>query len=194
MDGEDFSVALTGRGALAPTIASFAPTIGEVGVPVVITGTGFSGASAVEFNGVPATFTEDFGTQITATVPAGATTGPIAVTATAGTVTSATNFIVVVARVREVTLGLRKDLVATGKVSAADDFAGCEAGVKVKVQRRHEGTWSTIDTDVTNRKGRYRESLRDRAGEYRAVIGRSVLNDGADVCRGDVSPVERHAH
>jgi hypothetical protein len=190
-DGEDFSIALAGRSG-PPTITGFAPTIGNVGTPVVITGDGFLGTSAVEFNGVSATFTEDSDAQITTTVPAGATTGPITVTAAAGTVTSATNFIVVVGHVRKVTLALDKDLVATGQVSATDDFAQCESGVTVKVQRKREGKWRTIDSDVTGPTGNYRESLRDRAGKYRALIGRLVLNEGADVCDRDVSLAKRH--
>lgn len=104
-------------------------------------------------------------------MPAGATSGPIAVTATAGTVTSATNFVVVAHR-RNITLKLRKDLVAKGRVSAADDFAECESGVTVKVQRRHKGGWRTIDTHVEIQKGRYRESLQDRKGKYRAAVRR----------------------
>jgi hypothetical protein len=192
-DGEDFSISLTGTsGSPPPTITSFAPTIGDVGDSVVITGTKFLGTSAVEFNGVSATFTEDSDTQITATVPAGATTGPITVAATAGTATSATDFTVVVRHPRTITLKLRKHLVAKGRVSAAEDFAECESGARVKVQRRRKGAWHTIDTDVTGRKGRYREALPDRAGKYRAVAKKRVLNDGADVCRRDVSPVRRN--
>jgi hypothetical protein len=51
---------------------------GPVGTSVTITGTGFTGATAVTFNGTPASFTVDLSTQITAKVPAGATDGPIA--------------------------------------------------------------------------------------------------------------------
>ena len=85
--------------AAAPTITSFSPTCGPVGAQVIITGTGFqdapSAVSAVKFNGTAATtFTVNSDTQITATVPAAATTGPIAVTDTEGTATSVTSFTV----------------------------------------------------------------------------------------------------
>jgi hypothetical protein len=61
---------------------------------VTITGTALAGASAVLFHGTSASFTVDLPTQITATVPAGATTGPIQVTTPGGTATSATSFVV----------------------------------------------------------------------------------------------------
>lgn len=62
---------------------------------MTITGTGFQDASVVtvvEFNNVAATFTVNSDVQITATVPAGATDGPIEVTDSEGTAASATNF------------------------------------------------------------------------------------------------------
>jgi IPT/TIG domain len=81
--------------AVVPTVDSFTPTSGPVGTSVVITGTGFTGTTDVTFNGTSATtFTVDSDTTITATVPAGATTGPIEVTNPDGTGTSATNFTV----------------------------------------------------------------------------------------------------
>ena len=76
----------------APTIASFTPTSGGVGASVTITGTNFSGATAVKFNGTASAFTMTSATVIQATVPAGATTGPLSVTAPGGTVTSASAF------------------------------------------------------------------------------------------------------
>ncbi len=82
--------------AAAPTITSFNPTSGVIGTSVQINGTGFqdtSVVSAVTFNLTAATsFTVNSDVLITATVPAGATDGPIAVTDTEGTATSATNF------------------------------------------------------------------------------------------------------
>ncbi|MBL0311303.1 MAG: tandem-95 repeat protein [Holophagaceae bacterium] len=78
---------------LVPQVMSFLPRVGSVGSQVTITGSSFTGATVVSFNGVPAGFTVVSSTQITATVPAGATTGPVAVTNSYGTGTSgATNF------------------------------------------------------------------------------------------------------
>ena len=82
--------------AAAPTISSFSPTSGPVGASVTIHGNNFSGpdVTSVTFNGTSSTFTIDNAQKITATVPAGATTGPIAVTSSDGTATSSTNFTV----------------------------------------------------------------------------------------------------
>jgi len=79
----------------APTISSFTPTSGPVGTTVSITGAHFTGASKVTFNGTAATtFSVGSDTSITATVPSGATGGPIAVTTGGGTGTSGTSFTV----------------------------------------------------------------------------------------------------
>jgi IPT/TIG domain/FG-GAP-like repeat len=79
----------------APTITSFTPTSGPVGTSVTITGTNFTGATAVSFNNTAATsFTINSATQITATVASGSTTGLIRVTTPGGTAASATNFTV----------------------------------------------------------------------------------------------------
>ncbi len=78
--------------AVAPTITSFSPPTGGTGSSVVIVGSGFCGATSVAFNLTNATFTVNSNNQITAVVPAGATTGPIHVTSNAGTIASATNF------------------------------------------------------------------------------------------------------
>jgi hypothetical protein len=81
--------------AVGPTITSFSPTGGNAGTVVTVLGSNFTGATQVTVNGVPVTtFTVVSATQITFTVPAGATTGPIVVTAPTGTGTSATNFVV----------------------------------------------------------------------------------------------------
>ena len=81
----------------APTVTSFTPTSGVVGTTVTVTGTTFTGATTVTFNygGTPAataTPTSVTATTLKAVVPAGAVTGPIAVTTAAGTGKSSTNF------------------------------------------------------------------------------------------------------
>ena len=101
-------VAPTGTGTSAmpftvgppPVITSFSPASGYVGSSVVLTGTGFTGATQVTFNGTAATVVAvNSDTQITVTVPAGASTGPIRVTTPVSTGVSVTSFTVVPAPV-----------------------------------------------------------------------------------------------
>jgi hypothetical protein len=72
----------------APTITGFTPTTAPSGAIVTITGTNFTGATAVSFGGTAATsFNVASATSITAVV-AGGTSGVVSVTAPGGTVTS----------------------------------------------------------------------------------------------------------
>jgi hypothetical protein len=76
-----------------PTIGSFSPGRGVAGKQVTITGSNLADASAVSFNGVGAgRFTVISPTQITATVPAAATTGKLSVVTPAGSASSTTLF------------------------------------------------------------------------------------------------------
>ena len=76
-----------------PAISGFSPTSGAAGTSVVLTGTGFLGTTAVSFNGMAAPgFVVNSASQITVSVPAGASTGPISVTNAVGTGTSAASF------------------------------------------------------------------------------------------------------
>jgi len=110
----------------APTVTGFTPTSGPVGTSVILAGSGFGGATAVAFNGtVAATFSVDSGTQITATVPAGATSGTIAVTTPGGTVTSAASFSVTAASAAPSITKLKP---AAGKRGATVTIAGSGFG------------------------------------------------------------------
>ncbi len=91
------SDSFTVTGSPAPAITGFSPTSGPVGTTVTITGSGFTGANDVQFNGTSVgtgNFAVNSDTQITATVPAGATTGPISVITPGGTATSSDSFTV----------------------------------------------------------------------------------------------------
>ncbi|HWQ09810.1 MAG TPA: S8 family serine peptidase, partial [Holophaga sp.] len=77
-----FTTTLTaGTSDCAPTITGFTPTAGFTGTSVTISGTKFTGATAVKFHGTSASsFTVNSASQITATAPSGFTNGTITVT------------------------------------------------------------------------------------------------------------------
>jgi len=82
------------------SIISFSPRSAAVGATVTIQGTGFSstaGQDTVTFNGVAATISTATTTALVVTVPAGATSGPIAVSAPGGSAISGSSFAVVAA-------------------------------------------------------------------------------------------------
>lgn len=81
-------------GPVAPAITSFSPSAGMRGVRVTIRGTGFLGATLVTLNGKRAVFSVVNDSTITVVVPAGVTTGHIAVTTAGGTAQSAGAFTV----------------------------------------------------------------------------------------------------
>src|SRR5215469_14590098 len=69
--------------AAGPVVSSFSPTSGTIGASVTVTGSGFTGATAVKFGGAAAG-------AFTVT----AATGPVAVTTPGGTGTSTAKFTV----------------------------------------------------------------------------------------------------
>jgi len=89
---------------VVPNITGFSPAAGPGGTTVTITGSSFLGTTNVSFNNIAAAFTNVTPAQVTATVPATATTGPIRVAGPGGVAVSATNFLVTAAS--DLTLGL----------------------------------------------------------------------------------------
>jgi hypothetical protein len=199
-----------GAGDCAPTVAFFSPFCAEAGTNVVMTGTNllaptltggqvrFSpyGVSEVAIHTVPDVSSP---THLSVIVPATATAGRIQVTtfaAAGGTAFSSITFSSGPCHEgdpgvhsRSMTLRLRRHLVARGVVSDDDGFAGCVAGVPVKLQRRVEGEWKTVRTTTTSPTGSYRRRIPDRAGRYRARAPRIDVNGGFEVCLRAISPV-----
>jgi hypothetical protein len=70
------------------------PASGAVGTAVNILGTDLTGATSVTFNGTAAKFTVSSSSEITTTVPSGATTGEIKVVTSSGTLSSNVSFMV----------------------------------------------------------------------------------------------------
>jgi len=78
-----------------PQLLSFTPTSGPVGTQVTITGVSFTQTSGVGFGDyTPAQFTVNSDTQVTATVPAGAQTGPVGIQTQGGIAISTQTFTV----------------------------------------------------------------------------------------------------
>ncbi|MGH2595465.1 MAG: IPT/TIG domain-containing protein [Actinomycetota bacterium] len=169
---------------------SVTPPSGRAGDIVTIAGSGFTGASAVKFGGVPAVaFTVDSDTQITATVPVGAGSGPVSVTSSnvSVSVSSSTDFVVMHARAISIELKGHK---ALGTVDVSDGFAACGSIVPVKVQHLEHGHWKAVAGAVTKHDGSYKALGLDDPGKYRAVARKTTLSSG-DVCLKHISPTAR---
>jgi uncharacterized repeat protein (TIGR03803 family) len=85
--GTVFSLS-TGRGPFVKT----SPLAAKIGATVIILGTHLTSATSVSFNGTAATFSVASDSEIEATVPAGATTGPVSVMAAKKILKSYTTF------------------------------------------------------------------------------------------------------
>lgn len=96
VDNTGFSFSVTYTGCFtgpAPTLTTFTPSSGSCNNVVTINGTNFdNGTPIVKFNGVTAAHTYISATQLTAPVPAGATTGAITVQTSGGIASSSSNF------------------------------------------------------------------------------------------------------
>ncbi|HTA24394.1 MAG TPA: choice-of-anchor tandem repeat GloVer-containing protein [Terriglobales bacterium] len=80
---------------VTPAILSFYPPSGPVGTQVIITGKSLTQAIRVGFGDyTPANFTVNSDTQVTATVPKGAKTGPLGIETLGGTAISSSTFTV----------------------------------------------------------------------------------------------------
>lgn len=107
---------------LPALISSYAPSSGAPGANITINGNNFLGTTAVKFNSTSASFVVNSQEKITATVPAGATSGPLSVTTPAGSVNSTFSFSVLPAGTPIVTA------TATGATSVSLVWTGSAGG------------------------------------------------------------------
>jgi len=87
----DFGTVFSLSVGLGPFVETL-PASGKVGATVKILGASLTGATSVTFNGTSAAFTVVSSSEITTTVPAGATTGKVEVVTPKGTLSSNVTF------------------------------------------------------------------------------------------------------
>lgn len=124
----------------SPTITSFTPTSGPVGITVTISGTNFDTTPSnniVKFNGTTAVVMASTATSITTTVPVGATTGKISVTVGTNTATSTNDFTVTASPIITIT-------------TQPSDFIACVG---------QTATFTTAATGTTNLTYRWQYSV-----------------------------------
>lgn len=134
----------------SPTITSFSPTSGAVGTAVTINGSAFSATpsgNAVTFNGTAAVVgSNSTVSTIYATVPTGATSGPIRVTVSGLSATSSSNFTVTVPTPPNTPASISVPASSTSaNVTVSWTSGGGSAATYYKLQRTSStsGTWNT---------------------------------------------------
>ena len=123
-----------------PPFVRFLPEASRVGQTVGIFGQGFTGTTAVNFNGAPASFTVVSDTYLTALVPSGATTGFVTVTTPGGTLKSNKKF-----QVRPQVLTFSP---ATGPVGTSVVISGVSLGGATRVTFGSTQTSFTQNSDT----------------------------------------------
>jgi YD repeat-containing protein len=114
--GNILSIARSSTGG-SPAIGSFSPPSGSPQTEVTISGINFSATpsqNTVSFNGTAATVYRSTATTLVVAVPAGATTGPITVTTSAGSSTSSASFTVKTATPAPVIYSVTPNIASAG--------------------------------------------------------------------------------
>jgi uncharacterized delta-60 repeat protein len=156
--------------APAPTVVSFTPASGPVGTLVTVTGTDFTGASAVSLNGVPvAAYTVLSATSLTFMVPAGATSGLLGITTPGGTATSATAFMVIEPNPVPTLASLSPSSVVAGSSDFTLTVTGTNFGSN-SVVLFHGTALSTAFVSATQLTAQVPASAVATAGSYDVVV------------------------
>jgi uncharacterized repeat protein (TIGR03803 family) len=93
VSGQNYGTVFKLSKGLNPSVQTV-PVAGKVGKQIIILGNKLTGTTGVTFNGVQATFTVKSDTYISATVPAGASTGTVSVITPSATLKSNPQFVV----------------------------------------------------------------------------------------------------
>lgn len=155
--------------AAGASISSFSPMSGTIGTVVTINGSNFGGATSVTIGGKAATFTGNTGTQINATVPAGAGTGKIVVSTPGGNATSGATFTVTPGlvlsdtRVPQQSL-LRVTAVGLGASKFVDIYL--DATPLQLVQADRAGTFSNVAVTIPR--------VTERGGHWISAVARGT--------------------
>lgn len=175
-------------------IVGFAPTRGTFGDTVTIFGTGFianPAQNSVTFNSTPATVTAATTTSLVTTVPSGASSGPIAVTNTNGSATTAQPFIVIfpplitAVNPSAVSRGATTRVTVSGsQLSTARVVNFEQAGIVARIVPGTSDTALVVDLTVagTVPVGSYAFSITNDAGKTNSgsvtvTVSTSVLGD-----------------
>jgi hypothetical protein len=163
-------------------IPTFSPTSGcsNSGQLVTITGSGFTSSSTVSFNGTAAPTTFISETQLTATLPNNATTGPITVTIPGtGTVTSNSNF-TINPNPTDVTATASQSTICEGEtVSLSSNATSNSNTATTLLSENFNGTptgWTTTNTSTGGNVNNAAWTLRPNNYNYNGDIYRSNDN------------------
>jgi len=145
--------AITRTGATAVAVFAFSPRLGPVGTTVTITGSNFSATpsqNAVTINGTTATVLTASATQLTLTVPIGATTGTVTVVAPAGTASGPGSFSVTAGTGVPTITGLSPTVGAAGTTLTVTgtNFDTAAAQNKLRVNLTYSSPTSSTSTQV----------------------------------------------
>lgn len=92
---------------------------------------------------------------------------------------------------RDLTLSLRRHLIARGRVTASPEGV-CRS--RVLLQKLTNDGWRTVRRISAGYEGRFRVTVPDRPGFYRAVVRHNYSIYGEWECLRTVSPIVRHRH
>jgi YD repeat-containing protein len=186
--------------ASAVTIVEFTPNGGAVGAGVTLYGTGYSttpSQNTVTFNGTAATVTASTATSITTSVPAGATSGTIALTTPLGSATSSSPFVVGTAALPPTITGFTPSIGTSGTSLTVNGTNFDTVVLNNRLALNLTGAWPTtgsatsLQTTVPAGAGSGRVSVRNLAGS--AVSTADFFVPPPPFVPGDVVVTDRMA-